>query len=125
MINKITLLGHAGRDAELKTGKNGSFTVFSIATGTSEKTQWHNIVVIGDQAENAYKYVKKGSLVYLEGAISYTKKDDGKTYTNIFSNFFRTLNKGAADGQEAQPTQAEKTDSERNDGGDEEEHIPF
>ncbi len=125
MINKVTLLGHAGKDAESKQGKNGAFAVFSLATGTKEKTQWHNIIVVGKQAANAIEMIKKGSLVYLEGGISYTKQDD-KHFTNIFSNFFRVLNKGAGSGEESKQAQAKAADSKGNSqGGFEDDDIPF
>ena len=125
MINKVTLLGHAGKDAEAKQGKTGAFAVFSLATGTKEKTQWHNVIVTGQQAAMALDMIKKGSLVYLEGGISYTKQED-KHFTNIFSNFFRVLNKGASGGQEAKQAQAKAVDSSGNsEGGFEDDDIPF
>jgi len=126
MINKVTLLGHAGKDAEAKQGKTGAFAVFSLATGTKEKTQWHNVIVTGQQAAMALDMIKKGSLVYLEGVISYTKQED-KHFTNIFSNFFRVLNsKGASSGQESKQAQAKTADSSGDSqGGFEDDDIPF
>jgi single-strand DNA-binding protein len=80
-VNKVTLVGNVGKDPEVKTFPNGGKIVeFSLATSErwkdkqsgeqKEKTEWHRIVIrneaIGRVAEN---YVRKGSKVYVEGAL--------------------------------------------------------
>jgi single-strand DNA-binding protein len=89
-VNKVILVGHLGRDPEARTTQNGGKVVsFSIATSESwsdkasgerkEKTQWHRIVIWNEKlGEIAEKYLRKGTLVYLEGALEtrkYTDKD--------------------------------------------------
>lgn len=79
-INKAILIGHLGRDPELKTfDGGGKICNFSIATtetytnkNTGEKisnTEWHNIVAKNKLAELCDKYLHKGSKVYVEGRI--------------------------------------------------------
>lgn len=89
-VNKITLLGTLGRDAETKfTSGGNAVTKFSIATEHSYKqgdewnrvSTWHNIVLWG--AEKLASYLTKGSKVYLEGRLenrSYEDKDGNKKY---------------------------------------------
>jgi single-strand DNA-binding protein len=96
-INKITLLGHLGRDPETKTFENGgSITSFTLATTESyfdrEKnqrvelpTEWHNIR-IGRQGlgKVAQQYLRKGSQVYLEGSIRSREYVDKEGITRRF-----------------------------------------
>ena len=87
-VNKAILIGRLGRDPETRYMPNGDAVCnFSIATTESwkdrngqrqERTEWHNISMFGRLAEIAGQYLKKGSLVYLEGKIQsrkYTGKD--------------------------------------------------
>ena len=89
-INKVILVGHLGKDPEVQYLEGGiCLAKFPLATSDSYKdksgnkvdqTEWHNIVLWRGLAEIAEKYVRKGSLVYLEGKIetrSYEK--DGVT----------------------------------------------
>ncbi len=112
MINKVTLLGHLGKDPEKTTLPSGvSYCRFSLATNESykdnsgewkEKTEWHNIVMWRDLAERAEKQLKKGSLVYLEGKITTNswQDQDGKTQyrTEIVVNIFKNLEKSEKSG---------------------------
>lgn len=107
MINKVTLLGHLGKDPEKTTLPSGvSYCRFSLATNESykdnngewkEKTEWHNIVMWRDLAERAEKQLKKGSLVYIEGKITTNswQDQDGKMQyrTEIVASLFRNLEK--------------------------------
>jgi single-strand DNA-binding protein len=78
MINKITLIGRLGKDAELKTLENGvQYSQLSIATDNNYKdakgdwqkeTTWHPITVWRDLATR-YSALKKGDLVYVEGSV--------------------------------------------------------
>ena len=87
-LNKVILIGRLGRDPETRYMPNGDAVCnFSIATSESwkdqsgqkkERTEWHNITLYRKLAEIAAQYLKKGSLVYLEGRIQsrkYTGKD--------------------------------------------------
>lgn len=106
MINKVTLIGNLGGDPEIRTLDNGTAVGrFSLATNESYKdkdgnwqnlTEWHNIVVWRELAERA-KQLKKGTLVYVEGKISYRKYTDKdgveKSVTDIVAASFRQLEK--------------------------------
>ena len=85
MVNKATLVGYLGDDPQQKEVNGAMMTVFSLATSEKYKskagkwvdnTEWHNIALFGAVAENAYKYLTKGSSVYVEGRISYNKWTD-------------------------------------------------
>jgi len=92
-LNKVMLIGHLGKDPEIQTFEGGkSLAKFSMATtetykdktgARQEKTEWHNIVLWGVQAEIAQKYLRKGSLVYLEGKINTREyeKDGAKKFS--------------------------------------------
>src|SRR5205809_2416585 len=86
-VNKVTLLGRLGRDPEMKyTGSGTPFCRFSIATDEGwtdkatgekqERTEWHNIVVWDRLAEICNEYLRKGRLVYIEGALQTREWDD-------------------------------------------------
>lgn len=87
-LNKACILGHLGRDPEIKSFPSGDrIANFSIATSENwrdrntgerkERTEWHNIVVRGDGLVGIVeKYLKKGSKIYLEGKIITRKWQD-------------------------------------------------
>ncbi len=78
-INKVTLIGHLGKDPEIRVLENGDcMAKFSIATTETykdktgerkEQTEWHNIVLWRGLAEIAQKYLHKGNVVYIEGKL--------------------------------------------------------
>jgi single-strand DNA-binding protein len=83
IINRATLIGYLGNDAEVRTGKNDQkFTTLSIATKTSYKdkesgeyisrTEWHRCIVFGKFGEFAAT-LKKGAHVQVEGEIRHTE----------------------------------------------------
>ena len=96
-MNRVTLLGHAGREPEIRTIKSGDKTAtFSLATtetwrrqdgGTGEATQWHRIVVFGAAVAAAEKLVRKGAALLIEGRITtheyQDKKGDNRRVTEI------------------------------------------
>lgn len=102
-LNKVILIGRCGNNPETKTFDNGgSVTNVSLATtetwtsngGKKEKTSWHNLSFSGKLAEIVEKYVSKGSLICVEGAIDYQsyEKDGVKQYfTKIKCNQMRML----------------------------------
>ena len=110
MINKVTLIGNLGKDPEIRHFEGGSMvTKFSLATNENyqdrngqwqTKTEWHDIVLWGPQAERAEKTLKKGHLVYIEGKITTRKwqdKDGNDRYsTEIVANLYRSLEKREA-----------------------------
>ncbi len=83
-INHVVLVGRAGRDPEMRYFESGKVvTTFSIAVNRPVKdaqTDWFDIELWGKQAEIAGEYVKKGSLIGIEGKIrwdSWTSKETG------------------------------------------------
>lgn len=85
-VNKVILIGHLGKDPELRYTPSGTaICSFSLATTTSRKkadgeweeiTDWHRVKTFGKTAENAGQYLSKGKQVYIEGRISYGSYDD-------------------------------------------------
>lgn len=102
MVNKVTLIGRVGKDAEVK-GQNGNFCTFTLATSEryqvnnewKEDTQWHNVTYFGQNAQKVAERVKKGMLYYVEGSIvyrQYENKDGQKmTATEIKTFMVRSL----------------------------------
>lgn len=92
-MNKAILIGNIGKEPELKKVGEVSYCAFTLATNESykdkngewqAKTEWHNIVVWGNAAEYAAKYLKKGNLTSIEGKIttrSWEDKEGNKKYT--------------------------------------------
>ena len=81
-VNKVILIGNLGRDPEARSFQNGGKVVeLRIATSESwkdkasgerkEKTEWHTVKVFSEGLANvAEKYLRKGSKVYVEGALA-------------------------------------------------------
>lgn len=93
-MNRATLIGNLGRDAELRYTPGGAaVATFSIATserwkgkdGTQqEKTEWHRCVLWGKAAEALSEYLTKGKQVAVEGRIEtrkWTDKDGNDKYS--------------------------------------------
>lgn len=89
-INKVTLLGHLGKDPEVKTFDNGGVVAqFPLATTKRgfttkdsrlipERTEWHNVVLKNGLAKIAQQYVKKGDKLYIEGELRTRSYDDAQ-----------------------------------------------
>ena len=88
-VNKVILIGHLGKDPVSKyLPNNDAVTNTSLATSEKwkdkqgqpqERTEWHNLVFYRQLAEIAAKYLKKGSLVYIEGKLTTRKWQDKET----------------------------------------------
>ena len=105
MLNKVILIGRLGRDPEVRYTPNGEAVAnFSIATDEQWKdkngerqtrTEWHNITLYRKLGEIAGQYLRKGSLVYIEGRIQsrkYTGKDGvERTAYEIIGNEMKML----------------------------------
>src|SRR5215467_9704680 len=110
-VNKVILVGRLGRDPETRyTGGGQAVANFSVATDETyrdrngerqKRTEWHKIVVWGKQAEIAQQYLKKGSLIFIEGRIQsrewQDKEGQKRTSFEIVANNFRMLG-GRGDG---------------------------
>jgi single-strand DNA-binding protein len=100
-LNKVMLIGHLGKDPELKYTPGGAaVATFSLATNEAykdkdgnwqERPEWHRLVVWNKQAETAAEYLKKGQQVYIEGRLQTRtwEKDGQKHYTTeiVVQNF--------------------------------------
>ena len=104
-VNKVILIGNLGRDPEIRSlGSGDRVANLRIATSEQwrdkatgerkEKTEWHSVVIFNDNiVKVAEQYLKKGSTVYIEGALQtrkWTDKDGAEKYsTEIVVNKFR------------------------------------
>lgn len=86
-VNKVILVGHLGRDPEVRYTPDGkaicNFTMATTDTwkdkGSGEKrerTEWHRVVVFGRLAEICGEYLSKGRQVYIEGRLQTRKWQD-------------------------------------------------
>lgn len=84
--NKVTLIGHTGKEVEIFNFENGSRKA-SVTLATNdyyinangekvEETQWHNLVAFGKTAEIMEKYMPKGKEIAIEGKLVYRSYDD-------------------------------------------------
>ena len=109
-LNRVQLIGRLGRDPESKftpTGKK--VTQFSLAVSnhwkdkngeTKESTEWVNIEAWGRLGEVCQEYLKKGSLVYLEGRIKtdkYEEKGEARYFTKVVAQSLEFLDKRPAE----------------------------
>jgi single-strand DNA-binding protein len=87
-INKVILVGNLGRDPEIRTTNDG-MRIANLALATSEtwrdrnsgerkeRTEWHRVVIFNERlVEIAEKYLRKGSKIYVEGALQTRKWTD-------------------------------------------------
>ena len=117
-LNRATIIGYLGNDAEVRNGKNNqNFTTFSVATKTSYKdkesgeyishTEWHRCIVFGKFGEFAAT-LKKGAHVQVEGEIRHTEYTPKKAKKPVRTDSVRVTSilkldraeKAAADEQE-------------------------
>ncbi|HEV7570660.1 MAG TPA: single-stranded DNA-binding protein [Thermoanaerobaculia bacterium] len=111
-VNKVILIGRLGKDPEIRSIPSGkSVTKFTLATDDrftdksgekQERTEWHNIEAWDRLAEICGQYLRKGSLVYIEGSIRTESWDDKETgvkkyRTKIVANTMQMLDKKGDD----------------------------
>ena len=87
-VNKVILLGRAGKDPSVHILRMGTIVNLSLATSErykdnhgewQERTEWHNLVGYQRTGEILRDYVRKGSLLYIEGALRTRSWDDRET----------------------------------------------
>jgi len=116
MLNQIQIIGHLGRDPEVRQLPTGE-PVANLAVATTEKwkdkntgeakqaTEWHRVSMFGKLAEISGQYLHKGSLIYISGKLKtrkYTDKDGVEKYaTEIQASEMKMLG-GKPDGQQGQ-----------------------
>ena len=104
-VNKVILVGNLGRDPEVRTLNSGDRVAnFTMATSETwrdrtsgerrERTEWHRVVIFNDNlVKVAENYLKKGSKVYIEGALQSRKFQDQsgaeRTTTEVVLQKFR------------------------------------
>ncbi len=87
-LNKVMIIGHLGRDPEMRYTPSGRpVTTFSVATTRSwtsadgdrhEETEWFNVVAWGSLAEICNQYLHKGQQVYVEGRLQTRRWEDNE-----------------------------------------------
>lgn len=104
-VNKAILVGRLGRDPESRFTSGGQQVCnFTLATDESfkdrsgerqKRTEWHRIVLWGRLAEISQQYLKRGTLVYVEGRLQTRQWDDRsgnkRTTTEVIANVMRIL----------------------------------
>ena len=104
-VNKVILVGNLGRDPEIRTTQDGTKVAnLSLATSETwrdknsgerkERTEWHRVVIFNDRLVDVVeKYVRKGSKLYIEGALQtrkWTDKEGQERYsTEVVLQRFR------------------------------------
>lgn len=134
-VNKVILVGHLGKDPETRYMPNGdAITNATLATSESwkdkqtgekkEQTEWHRLVFYRKLAEIAGQYLRKGSLIYIEGSLKTRKwqdKDGQDRYTTeITVNEMNMLGgRGDAGGGQSsgEPQQRQQQQRQQGNGG--------
>src|SRR6476659_2243606 len=136
-VNKVILVGNLGKDPEVRFTQTGSAVAnFSIATSEQgndrdgkrqERTEWHNIVVWGKQAESCGQYLAKGRQVFVEGSIrtrQYDDKEGNKRYiTEVIGQRVQFL--GGRGGAGDTPRSVEEPPGGQGGGTAEDDDMPF
>jgi single-strand DNA-binding protein len=136
-LNKVLIIGNLGKDPEVRFTPGGRAVArFPVATSEvwsdqegqrQERTEWHNVVVWGKQAETCGQYLSKGRQVFLEGSIrsrQYDDKDGNKRYiTEIVARDVRFL--GGGGGRPTQDSGVSVPPGEEPGPAVEEDDIPF
>lgn len=135
-VNKVILLGNVGRDPEVRyVDKNVAVVSFSLATtergfttanGTvvPERTEWHNVVAWRSLAQFVENYVKRGSMLYVEGKLqTRTWEKEGQTHyrTEILADTIQLLDKREKSNEPPTPTDTTSVVAEPSGGED----LPF
>lgn len=139
-INKAILIGRLGRDPEVRALPSGTtVTEFSIATDEKftdrngerqERTEWHNIQAWAKLGEICGQYLRKGSLVYIEGTIqtdSWEDKESGKKMykTRINARQMQMLDSKGSNGGGAERSYASSSATSSVADSPEDDDVPF
>lgn len=141
-VNKVILVGHLGKDPEVRHLEGGTTVVnFTLATSETytkdgrkvEQTEWHNVVMWRGLADIAAKFLLKGKLVYIEGKLrtrSYDDRDGNKRYvTEIVADNFTMLGRKSdnENGTNPVPAQGASRPEEQIAGfsNDADDDLPF
>ena len=137
-VNKVYIIGRLGQDPECKPVSSGMVAKFTVATSESyidkktnekkELTEWHKVTAWGKLAEIIQKYVKKGSLVHIEGKIKtdkFTDKEGNERYmTGIVANSLMMLDSKGRSDEDSGNTYSKTQEGSPFDYGSDDQ-IPF
>ncbi len=137
MVNKVIIVGNLGKDPEVRFTPGGrALARFPVATSEKwtdqdgnrqERTEWHNVVVWGKQAETCGQYLAKGRQVYVEGSLrsrQYDDKDGNRRYiTEVVARDVRFLGGGSGGGGRSSDSSTGVPPGE--DFGPPDDDIPF
>lgn len=131
-VNRVIIVGHLGRDPELRYMPNGD-AVANLSIATTEKykdksgqqveqTEWHRVSFFGRIAEVCGEYLTKGSMVYVEGGLrtrKYTDKEGVERYvTEIKGDRMQMLGGGSGGGSSGErPAQQSRQQPKQQSGG--------
>ena len=135
-MNKVILVGRLGQDPEVRYTENGTAVAnLSLATTQTwksksgekkEKTEWHRIVVFGNTAEFAKEYLRKGTMLAVDGQLRTRKWEDRDGTTKYTTEVLaRQLTPLSSRQTESKPKPEEPDvpfDEKKEEG---EEEIPF
>ena len=142
-VNKVTLVGRLGQDPEIRfTGEGNAIASFSVATNESwkskdgtmqERTEWTKVTVFGTTAEKYVQpYIKKGTLVYVEGSLKTDKwqdKDGNDKYsTGVVANInggVQILGGGESNMDSSSSMNQERPEKESLNQAVEDDDLPF
>lgn len=124
-LNKVMLIGHLGRDPEMRYTPSGKpVTSFSIATNRTwvtadgerrEATEWFNVVAWRELAEICHQHLSKGSRVYIEGRLqtrSWESPDGQRHYrTEVVADEMIMLDRRPGDNQTSEGQGPHRTDT--------------
>ena len=108
-LNRVQLIGYLGRDPDVRTIPTGqkvsNFSVgvtrrWKSGNENKEATDWFNVEVWGRLGELSQQYLKKGSLVYVEGRLKtdkYEDKGETKYFTKVVALSLQFLDRKPAD----------------------------
>lgn len=135
-VNKVILVGNLGRDPEIRSTQDGlRIANLSVATSENwrdkatgerkEKTEWHRVAIFNERLVDVVeKYLKKGSKIYVEGALQTRKWTDNsgqeRYTTEVVLQRFRgelTMLDGRSGGGESFPTSEEAEEPVMRGGG--------
>ena len=128
-LNKIFIIGHLGKDVEVRMANGKSVARLSVATDESytdrngnrvDRTEWHTVQVWDRQADNCKQYLRKGSMVFVEGKLT-TRKWQDRYSTEIRADRVQFLDRKGDGGQKPAQRQEQRQDSYPDDMSD----IPF
>lgn len=144
-LNKALIIGRVGKDPEQRFFNDGT-AVCNVTIATSETwkdkqtgekkeaTEWHNVVFRSKLAEIAGQYLRKGSLVYVEGSLKTRKWQDksgqDRYTTEIVANEMKMLGPKPEGQQQAAPRQQaprQQAPQQQSGGGfaDFQDDVPF